>query len=134
MTPTRRLLSLSLLALSAACSSVPTKTFEFVVIDNAENPRPSLIVVNDDWVGAVQRNQFVNVTDHDPLRLELSFNVAEVEVIAAPVLVESGKIARVPNSRKEAVDYTGFVDDAKRLRVTDHTRQLFILRRKAGSP
>jgi hypothetical protein len=133
MTPTHRLLSLSLLGLSAACSSVPKKTFEFSVIDNGENPRPSLIVVNDDWVGAVQRNQFVNVSDHSPLRVEIAFNVAEVEVIAAPVLIESGKITRVPNSRKEAVDYTGFIDDQKRLRVTDHPRQLFILRRKGGS-
>jgi hypothetical protein len=133
MTPTHRLLSLSLLAFTAACSSVPTKTFTFTVMDNAENPRPALIVINDDWVGAIQRNQFVNVADLEPARIELVFNVAEVEVIAAPVLVESGKITRAPNSRKEAVDYTGFVDDAKRLRVTDHPRQLFILRRKGGS-
>jgi mRNA-degrading endonuclease toxin of MazEF toxin-antitoxin module len=133
MNPIRRLLPLSLLALCTACGSIPTKSFDFVVIDNAENPRPCLIVVNDDWIGAAERNQFVNVANNDPVRVEIAFPVSEVEVTAAPVLVESGKITRVPKSRKEAVDYSGFLDDQKKLRVTDHPRQLFILRRKGGS-
>lgn len=130
MTPTRRLLPLPLLALTAACGSIPTRTFEFSAVDTAENPRPCLIVVNDDWVGAAERNQFVNVSDNTPLPIEIAFPVAEIEVTAAPVQVESGKITRVPKSRKEAVDFSSFVDEQRRLRATDHRRQLFILRRK----
>ncbi len=133
MTSKRHLFSLPVLALTAACGSIPTRTFEFAAIDTAENPRPCLIVVNDDWVGAAERNQFVNVADNGALRLEVAFPVAEVEVTAAPVLVESGKITRVPKSRKEAVDYSGFMDDQRKLRATDHPRVLFILRRKGGS-
>jgi hypothetical protein len=133
MYPTRRLLALSLLTLTAACGSIPTRTFEFAAIDTSENPRPCLIVVNDDWVGAAERNQFVNVADANTLKLEIAFPVAEVEVTAAPVLVESGKITRVPKSRKEAVDYSGFVDEQRKLRSTDPRRVLFILRRKGGS-
>jgi hypothetical protein len=131
--PPRRLLPLSLLALTAACGSIPTKTFEFAALDTAENPRPCLVVVNDDWVAAAERKQFVNVEDSGTLPLEIAFPLAEVEVTVAPVLVESGKVSRVPRSRQEARDYSGFVDEQRRLRPTDPRRQLFILRRKSGS-
>jgi hypothetical protein len=134
MTPFRRTLSLSLLAATAACGSIPTKTFEFDAIDAGEVPRPCLIVVNDDWATAAEKNHYVNVDGDDALQLEIAFPVSEVEVTIAPVLVESGKVTRVPKSRKEARDYTGFTDDTRRLRLTDPRRQLFILtRRSAGS-
>jgi hypothetical protein len=134
MNPTRRILSLSALAFATACSGVPTKTFEFDAIDAGETARPCLIVVNDDWVAAAEKNHFVNVDGDNTLALEIPFVSSEVEVTVAPVLVESGKVTRVPKSRKEARDYTGFTDDTRRLRFTDTRRQLFILMRKsAGS-
>jgi hypothetical protein len=129
----RRALSVSLLGLTTACGSIPTKSFEFLAIDASEQPRPCLIVVNDDWVAAAEKNQFVNVEGGNSLVLDIPFPSAEVEVTVAPVLVESGKVARVPKSRKEARDYSGFMDDVRRLRVTDPRRQLFILVRKSGS-
>ncbi len=132
MSPTRRLLSLSLLGATAACGSIPTKSFEFDAIDAGESPRPCLIVVNDDWVTAAEKNHFVNVDDDNALVIEMPFPTAEVEVTLAPVLVESGKVTRVPKSRKEARDYSGFADDTRRLRLTDPRRQLFIVQRKSG--
>lgn len=128
-----RALSLSLLGLTAACGSIPTKSFEFLAIDATEQPRPCLVVVNDDWATAAEKNQFVNVEGANSLVLDITFASAEVEVTIAPVLVESGKVARVPKSRKEARDYSGFMDDVRRLRPTDARRQLFILTRKSGS-
>jgi len=133
MTLLRRLLSLSLLGAAAACGGIPTKSFEFVAMDAAENPRPCLIVVNDDWVAAAERKQFLNVEENSTLVLEIPFPMAEVEVTAAPVLVENGKVTRVPKSRKEARDYSSFVDEQRRLRMTDPKKQLFILKRVGGS-
>jgi hypothetical protein len=60
------------------------------------------------------------------------FPTAEVEVTVAPVRVESGKVTRVPKSRKEARDYSNFMDDVRRLRLTDPRVHLFILVRKTG--
>lgn len=128
-----RLLSWPLLALLTACGGIPTQKFEFDAIDASENPRPCLVVVNDDWVGAAEKNQFVNVAGDDSLTLELVFQSAEVEVTMAPVLVEGGAVARVPKSRKEARDYTGFMDETRRLMLRDPKRQLFILPRRTGS-
>lgn len=132
MSPTRRVLSLSLLGVTAACGSIPKKSFEFLAIDAGEQPRPCMIVVNDDWVTAAEKNQFVNVDGAGSLVLEIPFPTAEVEVTVAPVLVESGKVTRKPTSRKEARDYSGFMDDVRRLRATDPRKQLFILMRKSG--
>lgn len=128
----RRASSLSLLLATAACGSIPTKTFDFDAIDVGENPRPCLVVVGDDWVAAAEKNQFVNVEGDDQLTLTLPFASSEVEVTMAPVLVESGKVTRVPKSRKEARDYSGFMDESRRLILTDPRRQLFILPRKTG--
>jgi hypothetical protein len=133
MSPTRRLLSLPLLAAFAACGSIPTKQFEFRAIDTGDQPRPCMIVVDDDWAGAAEKSQFVNLDGNAPLVLTIPFAQAEVEVTVAPVLVESGKVARVPKSRKEATDYSGFKDDVRRLRVTDPRVHLFILVRKSSS-
>lgn len=133
MSPTRRLLSLSLLAACAACGSIPTQQFEFRSIDTGDQPRPCLIVVDDDWAGAAERNQFTNLDGNTPLVLTIPFKNAEVEITVAPVLVESGKVARVPKSRKEARDYSGYMDDVRRLHLRDPRVNLFILVRKSGS-
>jgi hypothetical protein len=133
MSPTRRLLSLSLLAACAACGSIPKKQFEFRAIDTGDQPRPCMIVVDDDWAGAAEKSQFVNLDGSAPLTLTLPFTSAEVEITVAPVLVESGKVARVPKSRKEARDYSGYMDDVRRLRLRDAPVVLFILVRKSTS-
>ena len=132
MTLLRRALSLSLLAATAACGGIPSKKFEFRTIDSGESPRPCLIVVNDDWATAAEKNQFTNIDGNTPIALDIPFSSAEVEITVAPVLVESGKVARVPKSRKEARDYSGFMDDVRRLRLTDPRVQLFILMRKSS--
>jgi hypothetical protein len=132
MTRIRSALSVSLLALATACAGVPSKQFEFRCIDAAETPRPCMIVVNDDWQSAEEKSQFVNVQGNEPLQLAIPFPTAEVEVTVAPVLVESGKVTRVPKSRKEARDYAGFMDETRRLRMTDPRVHLFILVRKTA--
>lgn len=133
MKPIRLVLSVSMLLAATACGGIPTKAFEFDAIDVDERPRPCLVVVNDDWVAAAEKSQYVNVTDDDSLQLVLPFSSSEVEVIMAPVMVESGKVTRVPKSRKEARDYSGYMDESRRLIMTDTKRQLFILPRKSGS-
>lgn len=125
------ILSLPALLLLCSCGSIPTQRFEFDVIDAGETPRPCLIVVNDDWVGAAEKNQFVNVATDDTLTIEIPFASAEVEITVAPVLIEGGKVARSPKSRKEARDYSGFMDETRRLMLRDPRRQLFILPRKS---
>lgn len=132
MTISRRHLSLPLLAALTACGSIPKKQFEFRAIDTADAPHPCMIVVNDDWAAAAEKNQFVNLEGNTPLVLEIPFPTAEVEVTVAPVRVESGKVTRVPKSRKEARDYSNFMDDVRRLRLGDPRVHLFILVRKSG--
>jgi hypothetical protein len=127
------LLSLSTLLLLCSCGSIPSQRFEFDVVDTGETPRPCLIVVNDDWVGAAEKNQFVNVETDDTLSIDVQFASAEVEITVAPVLVEGGKVARAPKSRKEARDYSGFMDETRRLMLRDPRRQLFILPRKSAN-
>jgi hypothetical protein len=118
--------------LATACGSVPKRSFQFDAIDVEETPRPCLVVVNDDWIGAAERNQVVNVAGDDALAVELEFRSSEVEVTMAPVLVEGGKVQRMPKSRKEARDYSGFMEETRRLMFTDPDRQLFILPRKGA--
>lgn len=132
MSTIRRLLSLSLLAGLCACGSIPTKEFEFRAIDTADAPHPCMIVVNDDWETAATKEQFVNLDGNRPLRLTIPFASAEIEVTMAPVRVENGKVTRIPKSRKEARDYSNFMDDVRRLRITDPTVHLFVLVRKTG--
>lgn len=133
MTRIRRVLSLSVLLAMTACGGIPTKKFEFDAMDVNEQPRPCLVVVEGDWVAAAEKNQYVNVNDDDVLTLDLPFRASEIEITMAPVIVENGKVTRVPKSRKEASDYSGFVDESRRLLITDPKRQLFFLRRKSGS-
>src|SRR5262245_3737044 len=133
MKPIRLALSVSMLLAATACGGIPTRTFEFDAIDAEERPRPCLVVVNDDWVAAAEKSQYGNVPEDDAPPLVLTFPSSEVEFIMAPVMVESGKVTRVPKSRKEARDYSGYMDESRRLILTDTKRQFFILPRKSGS-
>ena len=65
----RHLISLSLLFATAACGSIPTQQFTFDAIDTGENPRPCMLVVNDDWPAAAEKNQYLNVESDDTLTL-----------------------------------------------------------------
>lgn len=125
--------SLSALLCLTACGSIPSREFEFDAIDVSENPRPCLVVLNDDWASAADKNQFVNVTDDNSLVLKIEFPKApEVEVTMAPIQVADGKPTRVPKSRKEARDYSGFVDEVRKVQLTDPRRVFFILPKKSG--
>lgn len=133
MTPFLRPAALLALLACTACGSVPSRDFEFDAIDVGENPLRCLVVVNDDWVGAEQKNQFVNVAGDDVLTLKIEFRTSEVEVIMAPVQVNNGKVTKVPRSRKEAREFSGFMDDSRKLLFTDPKRVLFILPRKPAN-
>ena len=127
-------LCLSLLACvgATACGSIPTKTFTFDAIDVSERPRPCLIVIDDDWASAADKNHVVNVTGDDKLELTLEFRSAEIEVTVAPLTVDGDVVSTMPRSRKEARDVSGFMDETRRLKVTDPATQFFILPYKSG--
>lgn len=131
MTPTTRFVFLSLAsALCTACGSVPTRTFQFDAIDVEEKPLPALVVVGDDWIGAAERQQFVNLDKNDSsLTLELKFDRAEVDVTVAAVQVDpdTGKPTKVPKSRGEPNE---FVAEPRRVQITDPQMQMFILPRR----
>ena len=124
-----RPVSLLALVTLTACGSIPTRDFEFDAMDVGENPRPCMVVINDDWVGAEARKQFVNVTSDDVLTLNIAFPSPSVEVTMAPMLMINGQ-PKVPKSRKEARDSSGFMEDVRRVERTDPKRVLFILPRK----
>lgn len=124
-----RPVSLLALATLTACGSVPMRSFEFDAISIDEQPRPALIVVNDDWVGAAERKQFVNVDGDDVLTIPISFQSPEVEITIAPVKMVGGQ-PNVPKSRKEARDASGFMDEVRKVMLTDPKRVLFILPKK----
>jgi hypothetical protein len=56
------------LAVLAACGGVPKQRFKFDAIDVAENPRPCLVVVNDDFGQAVADLQAILAGRGDALR------------------------------------------------------------------
>lgn len=131
MTPKTRFVLLSTVAaLCTACGSVPTRSFRFDAIDVEEKPLPALVVVGDDWIGAAERQQFVNLDKNDSaLDLVLQFDRAEVEVIVAAVEVDpdTGKPTKVPKSRSEPNE---FVAEPRRVQITDPQMQLYILPRR----
>lgn len=127
---TLRPVSVLTLLVLTACGSIPTRTFEFEAIDVGDNPRACMIVVNDDWVGAAAKKQFVNVTGDDVLSLTIPFPSPEVEVTVAPMQITGSGEPRVPKSRKEARDTSGFADEVRKLLMTDPKRVLFILPKK----
>jgi hypothetical protein len=116
--------------LLAACGSVPTKTFVFDAITVDERPLPCLVVVGDDWVGAAERGQLINVDNKDDtLSLALKFDRAQVDVTVAAIEVnpDTGKPERIPRSRLERSDY---VAEPRQIQLNDPQKQLFILPRK----
>lgn len=115
---------------ATACGGIPTRQFRFRVIDTAEQPRAALIVIeNQDFATAAEKNQFVNVTSNDWLPLTVEFPTATVEITVAPLVVDGNKVSRIPKDRKEAIELSNFKDDTRILRVDDPEKQLFILPR-----
>lgn len=128
--PSRRsLLAITGLSLMAACGSVPMRTLEIRAIDNSERPVPCLIVVSgQDWATAAENDQFVHLQHEDePLRLAVAFDRPEVELVAAAVPVEGGKVVKVPRTRLESTEMTEMVPDVRAVRATDPPRLLFVL-------
>ena len=129
-----RTTSLSALLCLTACGSIPSREFEFDAIDVNENARPCLVVLNDDWASANENQQYVNLTSDNSLVLKIEFPKApEVEITMAPVLVADGKVQRVPKSRREARDFSGFVEEVRKVQLTDPRKVFFILAKKSGS-
>src|SRR5262245_2250183 len=101
-------------------------------IDVSENPRPCMFVVNGDWEGAAAKEQFANVQTDDQCKLTLPEGWHEVEIIAAPLQAVDGKPTRIPKTRKEARDYSGYMEESRLIRRGDPVLHLFILLKKAG--
>lgn len=133
MSPSLRPISLLLLGSLTACGSIPTRTFEFDVIGVDDQPQPCLIVVNDNWVEASEKKQVVNVAGDDTLSLTIPFPSSEVEITVAPMKRGGGE-PKLPKSRKEACDTSGYMDEVRKLQFTDPRHVLFILpKRRANS-
>ncbi|MBM4060064.1 MAG: hypothetical protein FJ265_03060 [Planctomycetes bacterium] len=115
-----------------ACSSVPTRTLRIDAIGVDEKPVPCIVVVGDDWAGAAEKNQFVNLTGDDTLALQVAFEQPSVDIIVAAVPVDqaTGKPLMLPKSRDESAKATSFLADFAQVRLTDPDRQLFILRQR----
>lgn len=124
---TQTCVALPCLLAVTACGGIPKKTFVFDAIDVTENPRPVLIVVNDDWVDAWDKNQVVNVSGNDELSLTIPFPSSTVEITVAPLTVDGNVVANKPMSRKDARDLSGFNDEMRSLRLTDPVKHLFVL-------
>ncbi|MCC7062789.1 MAG: hypothetical protein IT456_08305 [Planctomycetes bacterium] len=124
--------SLLLTALLVSCAGVPTRTFQIDAIDVDESPVPCIVVLGDDWAGAAENNQYVNVGGDNSLALKVPFDRPEVDIVVAAVPVDpaTGKPRIQPKSRTESSDATGFLADFRRVRLTDPERNLFILRRR----
>ena len=118
------------LVAAAACGGIESRRFEFDVIDTDNLPRPCLVVINNDFPGAEQKNQVVNVDSDDVLTLDLEFPAREVVVTVAPLRVVNNKVTKYPRSSRESWD-TGYSDETRTVRIDDPTRVLFILPRRA---
>lgn len=124
-------LAAATLALLTACSGVPTRTFQIDAIDVDERAVPCLVVIGDDWAGAAQKQQLVNVGSDDTLGLTVEFVRPEMDVIVVAVPLDpAGKVRAMPKSRTESTELTDFIGDVRRLRATDPARNLFILRKR----
>lgn len=121
--------ALPLLAL-AACGGVPNQTFTFDAIDTEEQPRPAMVVIDQDWVGAAERRQFVNVEGDDELTLTLTFDKSEIQIDIAPIPVENGAPTSLPKRPLDCVELTGFQSQFRTVRPGDARKQLFIVWRK----
>ena len=125
-----------LLALAAAsllltsCGSIPTKTFRVDAIDSGEEPVPCVVVIDQDWTGARERKQFVNVNS-EAYDIALQFQRAEVEVTVAQVVVDpdTGKVTWCPTRATDSDPAATNKSSSRRVRMTDPAMQLFILGR-----
>jgi hypothetical protein len=127
----RQNLAVLALALLTSCSGVPTRTFQIDAIDVDEKAVPCLVVIGDDWSGAAQKKQLVNVGSDDTLSLTVEFTRPEMDIIVVAVPMDpSGKPRTMPKSRSESTELTDFLGDVRRLRVKDPERNLFILRKR----
>jgi hypothetical protein len=126
-----RPLAVLVLAALTACSGVPTRTFQIDAIDVDERAVPCLVVIGDDWAGAAQKQQLVNVGSDNTLNLTVEFTRPEMDVIVVAVPLDpSGKVRAMPKSRTESTELTDFLGDVRRLRAKDPERSLFILRKR----
>jgi hypothetical protein len=124
---------LSLLSLMA-CGGIPTQRFEFDAIDTESNKQPCLIVIGNDFGGAVENKQVVNLDGDRPLGLDIQFEQPEVVIMAIPLKVdENGKVVKMPSSRSEARNLARRKDDSRTLRLRDPKMQLFVLQRDKGA-
>ena len=117
-------------ALLTSCGSIPKKSFRFDAMDSAEDSVPCVVVIDQDWIGARERSQFVNV-NNDTLDLALEFQHAEVEVTLAQVVVDpdTGEVSWCPTRASDTDPGANNKPASRRLRMTDPTMQLFILGR-----
>lgn len=127
----RHNLSVLALAMLTACSGVPTRTFQIDAIDVDEKPVACLVVVGDDWAGAAQKKQLVNVGGDNTLSLTVEFTRPEMDItVAAVPLDANGQPRAMPKSRAESTELTSFLADVRRLWADDPERPLFILRKR----
>lgn len=126
---TKTLLTFVGCAAMTACGSVPKKTFVFDAITIEERAHPCLIVIDDEWDTAADKNQVVNANGgDDQLSVTVEFRNSEVEVTVAPLAPGSNVL---PRSRSEAIQMSRFVDDLpRRLRIDDPKKHLFVLQPK----
>jgi len=125
------LLVLAASALMTACAGVPTRTFKVDAMDVDERPVPCLVVIGDDWAGAAQKKQFVNVGTDNTLDLTVEFVRPEMDIIVAAVPLDAnGQPRALPKSRAESTELTDFLADVRRLWADDKEIELFILRKR----
>lgn len=126
----RALATLPLLAL-VACGSVPKRTFTIDAIDsdNYRKPWPCMVVVDGDWPGAVQREQYVNLNGNQPLQLELTFDKPKHQIEVVPVPVVNGKVDPVVKTEIQSYNETSRRVDRRELLPGDATKQLFVIAR-----
>ncbi|MFK7740280.1 MAG: hypothetical protein AB8H80_08145 [Planctomycetota bacterium] len=117
-------------ALSTACGSVPKRTFVFDAIDTGEDPRPAMIVVDQDWLAAGQNKQFINLNSNDELTLDLEFKSRDIEIMAVAIRTLDGTPVSVPTNPRDAAEISEYELDSRKLRAKDAERQLFIFQRK----
>lgn len=127
MTLTKTALTLAACIGMTACGAIPKKTFEFDAIDLEEGKRACLVVVGDSsesWSTAITQKQVMNLGEVGALRVEIPFATNEVVVHLWP-LGEDGTVPKSPGDARNMV--SDFKRQERRLRLTDPTRQLFIL-------
>lgn len=119
------------LAALTACGSVPTRTFDFAAINADQRAVPAIVVVDQDWIGAAEKKQFVNVDNKSlPITIAYPDGRQEVEVTVAAILVDPDDASKITWSPTRSTDTNPAIaekPELRRLRLLDPVRQLFIL-------